>query len=345
MQVLSLFTGAMGLDLGMERYGFQTTVAVENNPQARETIIANRPNVVIFNDVFDVDLNMLKNYNFDVITGGPPCQSWSYAGNRLGLEDHRGLCIPRFFDIVDEIKPRIAVMENVMGLLSAEVDGVKGAMYPYVIDRFSNSGYKVSCCQVDAADYGSPQHRRRVVFIASLDSVIQLHPTHSKIEEENIFGETSGLMPWMTLKDAIWDLKECPGIGASYGESQLKYLKMLKEGEDWRDLPEELQAEAMGGAIDSEGGRTSYFRRLKWNEPSPTLVCSPTQKSTCLCHPEQNRPLSIKEYARIQGFPDDWKFSGSVSSIYKQIGNAVPVKLAEAIGKTIINSTEKQKVN
>lgn len=120
---------------------------------------------------------------------------------------------------------------------------------------------------------------------------------------------------------------------------------MLKEGEDWRDLPEELQAEAMGGAIDSEGGRTSYFRRLKWNEPSPTLVCSPTQKSTCLCHPEQNRPLSIKEYARIQGFPDDWKFSGSVSSIYKQIGNAVPVKLAEAIGKTIINSTEKQKVN
>jgi DNA (cytosine-5)-methyltransferase 1 len=340
MQTLSLFTGAMGLDIGLEKSGFKTVVAVENDKNAQATIKLNRPDTILFDDVFNLDLNYLKTFNFDAVVGGPPCQSWSYAGKGLGLEDHRGLCIPRFLDIIDEIQPRVAVMENVMGLLSASIDGAKGAMSTYIIGRFEKSGYKVSCCEVDSADYGAPQHRKRVIFIASRDNIVKLKQTHGKIETNDLFGNTNELIPWKTLKDAIWDLKDNPGKGASYQISQLKFISRLKEGQDWRNLPEDLKAEAMGGAINSSGGRTSYFRRLKWNQPSPTLVCCPTQKSTCLCHPDQDRPLSLKEYARIQGFPDDWKFSGLMSSIYKQIGNAVPIKLADAIGNEIKKQIE-----
>lgn len=328
-RVLSLFTGAMGLDLGLERHGFKTVLAIEYDKHARATIKTNRPDVMVMDDVFSVTpADMIASRGpFDVICGGPPCQSWSYAGNRKGMEDQRGLCIPRFLDIVEAILPNTVIMENVLGLTTASIDGVKGAVINLVTDRLTSFGYKVSSSIVNSADFGSPQCRKRIVFIATMDGrLIDLQQTHSQ-EWMN------DLPKWRTLRDSISDVP--PSQCAKYPKSQFQYITLLKEGQNWRNLPVELQKEAMGGAFEGEGGRTSYFRRLSWGKPAPTLVCCPTQKSTCLCHPDEDRPLNVKEYARIQGFPDDWVFCGPLAAQYKQIGNAVPVQLAEAIGKAI----------
>lgn len=336
MQILSLFTGAMGLDIGLENHGFKTVISVENNKDAQSTIKTNRPDMKIFDDVFSVSKDDLMSYgNIDIIIGGPPCQSWSFAGNRKGIEDHRGLCIPRFLDIVDMILPKYVIMENVIGLNSALVNGVKGAMPPYIENRLKQSGYNCSYHMVNSADYGAPQCRKRIIFLASLQADLRLIQTHSNETQYDIFDIAPILPKWITLREVISDLQNSYGECANYSPHHMKFLSMLKEGQDWRDLPREYQTEAMKGAIDSEGGRTSYFRRLSWDKPSPTLMCCPTQNSTCLCHPDQTRPLSVKEYARIQGFPDNWIFQGNLASKYKQIGNAVPIKLAEAIGKTI----------
>ena len=329
MKTLSLFTGAMGLDIGLEKYGFHTVVAVENDKHAQATIRLNRPDVTIFPDAMNLPVNeILEKFGpFDAVVGGPPCQSWSYAGKQLGLNDPRGLCIPQFIEIVKIVLPKFVVMENVQGLLTASIDDEPGAVVKSFCSSLANLGYKISVKLANSADYGSPQTRKRVVILAQLNGPApQLKPTHAN---EDLFG----LPPWLTLKDSISNLP--PSAGAKYAPSQLKYLKLLKAGQNWRNLPANLQEEAMGGAFHGEGGRTRYFKRMSWDKPSPTLLCCPTQKSTCLCHPDEDRPLNLKEYAKIQGFPDDWQFCGSVAAQYKQIGNAVPIQLAEAIGRAL----------
>lgn len=330
MKTLSLFTGAMGLDIGLEKHDFHTVVAVENDKHAQATIRLNRPNVTIFPDAMNLPVNEIleKFGSFDAVVGGPPCQNWSYAGKQLGLNDPmRGLCIPRFIEIVKIVLPKFVVMENVQGLLTASIDDEPGAVVKSFCSSLENLGYKISVKLANSADYGSPQTRKRVVILAQLNGPApQLKPTHAN---EDLFG----LPQWLTLKDSISNLP--PSAGAKYAPSQLKYLKLLKAGQNWRNLPANLQEEAMGGAFHGEGGRTRYFKRMSWDKPSPTLLCCPTQKSTCLCHPDEDRPLNLKEYAKIQGFPDDWQFCGSVAAQYKQIGNAVPIQLAEAIGKAL----------
>jgi DNA (cytosine-5)-methyltransferase 1 len=332
MRTASFFTGAMGLDIGLERQGFETVVAIENDRHAQATIKANRPNVPILSDIFALNHEELLSFGpIDLVAGGPPCQSWSYAGNRKGLEDHRGLCIPRYLDIIEIIRPRLVVMENVLGFLTASIDGVKGAMLPYVTRRLNAIGYATSAKTANSADYGTPQCRHRIIIMGSLNGKAPcLVETHAK---EDLFG----LPQWRTLKDAIGD--KPIGDGARYSPNRLRFFKMLKAGQTWRNLPKHLQAEAIKGAFYSGGGRTSYFRRLSWDKPAPTLTCSPTQNSTGLCHPDEDRPLNIAEYARIQQFPDDWIFCGPLSARYRQIGNAIPVGLGEAIGIALSKST------
>ena len=129
--------------------------------------------------------------------------------------------------------------------------------------------------------------------------------------------------------------------GISYPEKKRSVMSLIPEGGNWRDLPEKIQQEYMGGAFLSQGGKTSFAKRLSWNSPSNTLTCSPAQKQTERCHPDETRPLTTREYARIQTFPDDWEFLGSTSSIYKQIGNAVPVNLAYALATSLARSIPK----
>jgi len=184
MNVLSFFTGSMGLDIGMEKHGFHTIIAVEQDKHAQQTIKINKPNITIFPDIFTITKNeMLSKGHVDVIIGGPPCQSWSSAGKHGGLEDHRGLCIPKFLDTIDMIQPQAVIMENVMGLTTAEIDGVKGAMPTYILQRLSASGYQTTYEIVNSADFGSPQIRKRVIFIATKTKLPMLNPTHALMQQ------------------------------------------------------------------------------------------------------------------------------------------------------------------
>ena len=140
----------------------------------------------------------------------------------------------------------------------------------------------------------------------------------------------------MTFKQAVKDLNTDEQEFIKFPEKRLKYYRLLTAGENWKSLPEELQKEAMGKSFYSGGGKTGFLRRLAWNKPSPTLVTHPAMPATDLAHPDDNRPLSVAEYKRLQQFPNKWEIEGSLLDKYKQIGNAVPVGLGYAIGKHLL---------
>lgn len=362
---IGLFAGAFGLDLGLEKAGFQTVSVVEKDSDSTRTIAINRPclsNSAIPRDIKDINafqllkeggkaLNLgrsLKPGEVDLITGGPPCQPFSTAGKRSSIGDPRGSLFKDFVRIVREIQPRFFIMENVRGLLSAPIKhrphNQRGASYPaltsdemsgaalnIILTEIENIGYKVAYRLLQAADYGVPQTRLRVIFIASRDSEKITFP------EAVYHDPKKNITPyWLTLKNALSDLVETNKEYVSYAPNRIKYLKLLKAGQNWRFLPEELKPEAMGGAYKSGGGKVGFYRRLSWNKPSPTITTSPHQKATDMCHPEELRPLTVRECARIQTFPDEWIFHGSISSKYRQIGNAVPALLGKAIGEHIL---------
>jgi DNA (cytosine-5)-methyltransferase 1 len=247
----------MGLDLGLEKHEFKTVVAVENNIHAQATIKLNRPSVLVLDDAFSDQIEHLKESQapFDAIVGGPPCQSWSYAGKRMGMDDQRGLAIPRFLDIVEAFRPKFVVMENVLGLTTASIDGNKGAVIQLIFDRLKQLGYAGTINQVNAADFGCPQTRKRVVVLAKLHSAPpSLRQTHISPKHDSMFPK------WLTLKDVIGDRPN--GDGLLYTETKAQFFRLLKAGQDWRNLPDELKDKAMKGAMQSGGGRTGFFRRL-----------------------------------------------------------------------------------
>ncbi|GCL36341.1 site-specific DNA-methyltransferase [Sphaerospermopsis reniformis] len=357
---ISLFTGAYGLDLGLEEAGFHTVTVVEKDRDAVKTIALNRPFLqesAISREIQNVTsqqlleeggrvLNLgraLQPQEVDLVTGGPPCQPFSTAGKRGSVIDPRGSLFMDFIRIVKEVQPRFFLMENVKGLLSAplrhrpinqrgkdypplETDEMPGAALKVVLSEMQAIGYNIVYNLLEAADYGVPQNRERVIFIGSRDGETATFPIPKYCKN----GQT--LPKWRTLKNALTGLLDVEPEFMSYSENRLKYLKLLKAGQNWRHLPEDLKKEAMGGAYNSGGGKVGFYRRLSWDKPSPTITTSPHQKATDMCHPVELRCLTVRESARIQTFPDDWIFYGSVSSKYKQIGNAVPVLLAKEIG-------------
>ncbi|MBE9238539.1 DNA cytosine methyltransferase [Anabaena aphanizomenioides LEGE 00250] len=362
---ISLFTGAYGLDLGLEQAGFHTITVVEKDRDAVKTIAINRPFLqesAIPREIQNVTsqqlleeggrvLNLgraLQPQEVDLVTGGPPCQPFSTAGKRGSVIDPRGSLFMDFIRIVKEVKPRFFLMENVKGLLSAplrhrpinqrgkdypplEPDEMPGAALKVVLSEMQAIEYNVVYNLLEAADYGVPQNRERVIFIGSRDGETATFPIPKYCKN----GQT--LPKWRTLKDALTGLVDAEPEFMSYSENRLKYLKLLKAGQNWRHLPEELKKEAMGGAYNSGGGKVGFYRRLSWDKPSPTITTSPHQKATDMCHPVELRCLTVRESARIQTFPDDWIFYGSVSSKYKQIGNAVPVLLGKELGSYLFN--------
>ena len=290
--------------------------------------------------------NLPEGASIDVVFGGPPCQPFSTAGNRKGFEDARGNVFIRYLDIIGELKPRYAVIENVRGLQTTkailkDTEGiaVKGGVLYYAKEKLESFGYSVSFELYNAANFGAPQKRERFVIIAKLgdEKVPYLTPTHSENSEYN-------LPKWLTLGDAILDIQDKPMRYTEIPSNRRDWYKKIPEGGNWKSLSEEDQKLAMGKKYYMGGGKTGFFRRLSFDKPSPTLVTVPTMPATDLVHPTELRPLSIEEYARIQGFPDNWKFRGKIGEIYKQIGNAVPIKLGEAIGKTILNDIKGKKV-
>jgi DNA (cytosine-5)-methyltransferase 1 len=356
MKALSFFSGAMGLDLGLENFGIETVLACEFDKASRDTIIANKPNIGLIGDILNYSATEILEYSglsspdeVDIIVGGPPCQAFSTAGKRLGFQDKRGNVFLKYLEIIESIKPRYVVIENVRGLLSSAISiqdeylqnieepifGKPGSSLFYVHHRLVAAGYNVTFNLYNSANFGAPQIRERVVLIATLDSipVPYLLPTHDE------FGRF-GLMKWKTFGEAVSDLSEFPKDFVKYPEKRLKYLKMLGPGQNWRNLPSEVQQEAMGKSFHLGGGKTGFYRRLDWHKPSPTVVTHPAMPATELAHPTEDRPLSVQEYKRIQQFPDSWKICGKISDQYKQIGNAVPVGLGEAIAKTIVDHSQ-----
>ena len=351
--VISLFSGAMGLDIGLARAGLNIVIGQDFDKSCVETMQANG-HEVLCGDIREIKApDLLAETGMKVgepflICGGPPCQPFSTAGKRLGINDPRGSLFMDFIRMIDYIKPRFFVMENVKGIISSplkhvpieERDGSDpeqqlGTVLDVILNEFNKLNYKTVYGVLDAVNYGVPQFRERFVLIGSRDNedIFLPVPTHFAVHQNEKY-------KWQSLSSAIRDIEDAPGICESFSQERLKYLRLVPEGGNWRSLPEEMIEEAMGGAYRSGGGKVGFYRRLSYSEPCPTLVTSPVQKATMMCHPTQDRPLSIREYARIQQFPEEWVFTGTVASQYRQIGNAVPVGLAEQIGEAIIAAAD-----
>lgn len=337
--VLSFFSGAMGLDLGLEKAGLNILLSSDFDKNVKKTMEANhRPHIsgdITEMILKDPDCHFIKDLvpstdDLFAIVGGPPCQPFSTAGARNGFDDVRGSLFKDFAHCINVFQPRFFIMENVRGLLSLTTKDDERYI-DIIAEEFAKIGYSIDYELLNSVYYGVPQHRERLIIIGSRDNeaIFFPQPTHFKNHQDPNF-------KWRTLSDVFFDINYSDDEFQSLSDNRSKFLPFIPEGGNWKDLPIDMQKEAMGGAFNSGGGKTGFYRRLSFSEPSPTLLTSPTQKSTMLLHPVENRPLSIKEYKRIQQFPDDWIIEGTLSSKYRQIGNAVPIGLGEALGKTLI---------
>lgn len=389
LPVVSLFSGAGGLDIGLERAGegiFDFRAWVEADPDCQQTLLlngtANQTRNSLFGDIEKVspsDLMKaagLKPGETFLLAGGPPCQAFSTAGLRKSVQTPQGRVVHAYFDMVRELQPRFFLFENVRGLLSAALNHVPLAerahpkeiaddedsqlgsvMKKLILPTFSKLGYEVIYGILCSADYGTAQVRHRVFIIGSRDRELRagrfrkmtsrsmtpldlVPPTH------HLYAPYPPIQKWRTLKEGIGHLvNHIPNDDDtySYSSDRAAIFKRMPAGVNWkfvRDNPKKFPKgfleDIMGGAISSGGGKEGFWRRLSWDKPVPTLTAQPQQLASSLCHPEFERPLSIPEYAALQDFPEGYKFYGSKSSRYRQIGNAVPVRMAEAIGRTLL---------
>lgn len=324
--VIELFAGAGGLAIGLEKAGLKCVALNEIDHWAAETLRINRPNwKVIEDDIRNIDFIDQKG-KIDVVTGGFPCQAFSYAGKKLGLKDARGTLFYEFARIVNETKPLICIGENVRGLLNHDNGKTLRGMKS-ILDEI---GYKpIDERILKAIFYKVPQKRERLILVGirkDIDIDFAFPKPHHKVYNLRDALKAGELYPT--------DVRESQGT--KYPKRKKEILDKIPPGGYWRDLPLKLQREYMQKSFFLGGGKTGMARRMSWNEPSLTLTCSPAQKQTERCHPDETRPFTVQEYARIQTFPDNWKFAGSVSQQYKQIGNAVPVNLACEIGYSIV---------
>ena len=363
---ISLFSGAFGLDLGLEKAGFEIRACVEKDSQCCATILKNRPemvDLVLNEDIHKISARTLlkkaklKKGEAFLVSGGPPCQPFSTVGRRKSISSGEGLLFEKFLEIVWGIYPKFFIFENVKGILSAAIQhkplelrnkpGARiskkqklGSGWDFINKQFAEklkagkrAGYSLHVWELNASDFGVPQKRRRI-FIVGARGLGKLNQPKGSYKNRPV-----------SIRTVIGHLNgnhETPGI------DYLQYDKirhdifsknLVKEGQNWTALPESLQKKVMGKGFYATGGKVGFCRRLSWDKPSPTITTNPMGRATNLCHPEKARPLNYNECALIQGFPEDWQFVGSVSQKYKQIGNAVPIKLAEIIGRAIIKQS------
>lgn len=326
--VFETFAGAGGLALGLEKSGLKTVGLVEIDKYATQTLRTNRPKWnVIEDDIDNIANNGIKNYikskSIDVLSGGYPCQSFSYAGQREGFGDIRGTLFFPYSRILSDSQPKIFIAENVKGLVNHD----KGQTLETMLKIFQQEGYTVCWNVLNAWNYDVAQKRERIVIIGIRNDLIK------KEKYPFAFPEAQEYKP--VLKDVIKKVPESEGM--EYSETKKRIMSLVPPGGSWVNLPDDIAKDYMGASWYSGGGKRGMARRLSWNEPSLTLTTSPSQKQTERCHPDETRPFTTREYARIQTFPDNWNFAGGTGAIYKQIGNAVPVNLAKYIGKAVIH--------
>lgn len=323
---IELFAGAGGLALGIEKAGFETIGLVEIDKDACSTLKNNRPNWnVLEGDIEEIskmnltDIFYVKKDELDLLSGGFPCQTFSYAGNRMGLEDTRGTMFYHYATFLEKLKPKMFLAENVKGLVNHD----DGKTLDVMLNVFEQIGYTVQYKVLNSWNYGVAQKRERIFIIGIRNDLS---------EKVNFsFPESHNYRP--VLRDVLFDVPDSPGI--NYSEQKKQIMELVPQGGCWINLPEDIAKDYMKSTYFMGGGRRGIARRLSLDEPSLTLTTSPAMKQTERCHPLETRPLKTREYARIQSFPDNWIFSGKTTSIYKQIGNAVPVLLAYEVANEI----------
>ncbi len=314
--VIELFAGTGGTALGFENAGLQHKLLLDFDKDSVKTLKKNRPNwEVVESDIRDYSFKGLK---ADIVEGGFPCQSFSHAGKKMGFDDARGTLFFELARCVKEIKPKIFMGENVKGLLNHD----DGKTLKVIISILKELGYKVAYKVLRSQYLDVAQKRERLVIIGVRND-LNIPILFPKERDYTV-----------SIKEALKNVPDSPG--QQYPKRKAEILKLVPPGGYWRDLPLVLQKEYMQASFYMGGGKTGMARRLSWEEPSLTLTCAPAQKQTERCHPDDTRPLTVREYARIQSFPDTWEFQGSTSSQYKQIGNAVPVNLGYHIGLCLI---------
>lgn len=328
---LELFAGGGGMALGLEKANFQPIGLVEIDHSASETLKRNRPHWnVIEGDISEISsLDLEKYFNIpkgelDLLSGGAPCQAFSYAGKRLGLEDARGTLFYHYALFLEKLQPKMFLFENVRGLLTHD----NKKTFQTMLKIFQDTGYTVSYEVLNAWSYGVPQKRERLITLGIRNDLVdKIHfdfPTPHKYKP--------------VLRDILLD---CPkSEGSAYSQHKREIFQLVPAGGYWRDIPPDIAKAYMKSCWDMEGGRTGILRRLSLDEPSLTVLTSPSQKQTDRCHPLEARPFTVRENARCQTFPDHWEFCGSVAQQYKQVGNAVPVNLAYEVGLKIKESLE-----
>ena len=328
---IELFAGAGGLALGVEKAGFNTLGLIEFDKDAADTLKKNRPNWNVINDdIANISCLDLENYfsikkgELDLLSGGAPCQAFSYAGKRLGLEDARGTLFYHYALFLEKLQPKMFLFENVRGLLTHD----HGKTYSTMLDIFTKAGYTIDKQVLNAWNYGVPQKRERLITIGIRNDLVE--------KTEYRFPKAHSYKP--VLRDVLLDCPDGPGV--PYGEKKRKIFELVPAGGYWRDIDPAIAKEYMKSCWNMEGGRTGILRRMSLDEPSLTVLTSPSQKQTERCHPLEARPFTVRENARCQTFPDDWEFCGNISSQYKQVGNAVPVNLAYEIAKEISKSLD-----
>ena len=326
MKSIELFAGAGGLALGVERAGFDHIGLIEFDKAAAETLKKNRPEWnVIWDDIANISCMDLEDYfnikkgELALLSGGAPCQAFSYAGKRLGLEDTRGTLFYHYAIFLQKLQPKMFLFENVRGLLTH--DG--GKTYQTIKNVFEDAGYTIQYAVLNAWDYGVAQKRERLITIGIRNDLVDT--------VSFTFPKKHDYKP--VLGDILVDVPE--SVGARYSQKKEEIFKLVPPGGYWRDIPEEIAKEYMKSCWDMGGGRTGILRRMSMDEPSLTVLTSPSQKQTDRCHPIEPRPFTVRENARCQSFPDEWEFCGTVGDQYKQVGNAVPVNLGYEIAKEI----------
>lgn len=326
--ILELFAGAGGLALGLEKAGLSCKLLNELDRWACRTLRKNRPHWNVVEG--DISKQSFVEYNgkIDVVTGGFPCQSFSYAGKKLGLEDARGTLFYEFARAVKETQPLMCIGENVKGLVTHD----NGKTLETMIQILDELGYDVIDPQVLKAAYFNVPQKRERLFLVGIRRGTGIRFNYPKPHKK--------MMPISEALKAgtLYSTDVAPSLGQIYSQRKKEIMDMVPAGGYWRDLPLDIQKEYMLKSFYLGGGKTGMARRISWDEPCLTLTTSPAQKQTERCHPDETRPFTINEYARIQTFPDNWDFQGSTNQIYKQIGNAVPVNLGYAVGKEIVKS-------
>lgn len=316
---IELCAGCGGLSSGLIKCGFTPIFLNDNNKDCCLTLKENHKDVkIIHEDMTIIDYTPYIN-KIDLLSGGCPCQSFSFSGKRKGLDDPRGDLLFKFIEIINLINPKTFLIENVKGLISHN----KGETFKLILNKLNeNENYKIYHKCLDASKYEVPQKRERL-FIIGVNKKIERNFEYPK---ENVNSKI--------LMDVLFDVPHSQG--AKYSKEKIELFKLINQGECWVNLPQDLQMKYLGKSYYSKGGKRGILYRLSLNKPSLTLLCSPSQKQTERCHPLEERPLTIREYARIQTFSDDYKFIGSITSQYKQIGNAIPVELGKKIGEEIM---------